>query len=245
MSGKSTYLRQLGLLTVMAMIGCFVPAEYASFKLFDALLTRLSNDDDLERGLSTFANEMTKVTDPHGDESAGGVGISHAIAEALISAKPCVFFATHFEELSMTLSRHPSVVNLHLSVQRTAQTATNFGMVFRYKCVDAIIPWDEFGLTVDRILDGVSEHTFHYGLFGACASSRPPPPTSFKRAAVWPRKLAELQKKQEEESEGSQIALRRKVLLRLKQVLNHSTLPDEDLLEYLKEVQRGHCQCVL
>jgi DNA mismatch repair protein MSH4 len=59
MSGKSTYLRQLGLLTVMAMIGCFVPAEYASFKLFDALLTRLSNDDDLERGLSTFANEMT------------------------------------------------------------------------------------------------------------------------------------------------------------------------------------------
>jgi len=59
MSGKSTYLRQLGLLAIMAMIGCFVPAEYASFKLYDALLTRLSNDDDLERSLSTFACEMT------------------------------------------------------------------------------------------------------------------------------------------------------------------------------------------
>lgn len=59
MSGKSTYLRQTGLLTVMAMVGCFVPAEYASFRLHDALLTRLSNDDDIEKSLSTFANEMT------------------------------------------------------------------------------------------------------------------------------------------------------------------------------------------
>lgn len=58
MSGKSTYLRQIGLLTVMAMSGCFVPAEYGSFKVHDALLTRLSNDDDMEKSLSTFANEM-------------------------------------------------------------------------------------------------------------------------------------------------------------------------------------------
>ncbi|PCH39267.1 hypothetical protein WOLCODRAFT_129135, partial [Wolfiporia cocos MD-104 SS10] len=58
MSGKSIYLRQIGLLTVMAMCGCFVPAEYGSFRLHDALLTRLSNDDDIEKSLSTFANEM-------------------------------------------------------------------------------------------------------------------------------------------------------------------------------------------
>ncbi|THH23175.1 hypothetical protein EUX98_g8002 [Antrodiella citrinella] len=58
MSGKSTYLRQIGLLTVMALCGSFVPAEYGSFRLHDALLTRLSNDDDMEKSLSTFANEM-------------------------------------------------------------------------------------------------------------------------------------------------------------------------------------------
>lgn len=76
MSGKSTYLRQVGLLTVMAMAGSFVPAEYASFRfvllssvsgavlislsprIHDALLTRLSNDDDIEKSLSTFASEM-------------------------------------------------------------------------------------------------------------------------------------------------------------------------------------------
>ncbi|KAJ6464261.1 DNA mismatch repair protein MutS [Mycena vitilis] len=58
MSGKSTYLRQVGLLTVLAMCGCFVPAEYASFRIHDALLSRLSNDDDMEKSLSTFASEM-------------------------------------------------------------------------------------------------------------------------------------------------------------------------------------------
>ena len=77
MSGKSTYLRQIALLVIMAMCGCFIPAEYGSFRwdivlssrphtdvcrrvrrVHDNLLTRLSNDDDLEKSLSTFANEM-------------------------------------------------------------------------------------------------------------------------------------------------------------------------------------------
>jgi len=58
MSGKSTYLRQIGLLTVMSQSGCFVPAAYASFRIHNHLLTRLSNDDDMEKNLSTFANEI-------------------------------------------------------------------------------------------------------------------------------------------------------------------------------------------
>ncbi|KAG2023704.1 DNA mismatch repair protein MSH2, variant 3 [Coprinopsis cinerea AmutBmut pab1-1] len=110
MSGKSTYLRQIGLLTVMAMCGCFVPAEYASFKIHDALLTRLSNDDDPEKSLSTFANEMScsamilGLATPNslvlidelgrGTSPKEGVGISHAIAEALIEAKVNVFPST-------------------------------------------------------------------------------------------------------------------------------------------------------
>ncbi|KAJ3537325.1 hypothetical protein NMY22_g5634 [Coprinellus aureogranulatus] len=279
MSGKSTYLRQLGLLTVMAMIGCFVPAEYASFKLFDALLTRLSNDDDLERGLSTFANEMTssamilgRALTPwtanvaidclgnhdragnaellgvdrrigRGTSPREGVGISHAIAEALIAAKvrsgsvgwPMFTFLTNTHNAveapfrgkvsrSCPVSRlgrsnSLRMPSLHLSVQRTAQTATNFGMVFRYK-----------------ILDGASEHHSHYGLELARLADLPN--DILQEGQRVAEKLAELQKKQEEESEGSQIALRRKVLLRLrtqlKQALNHSTLPDEDLLDYLK-----------
>lgn len=110
MSGKSTYLRQIGLLTIMAMCGCFVPAEYASFRIHNSLLTRLSNDDDMEKNLSTFANEMASsamilgLADSdslvlidelgRGTSPKEGVGISHAIAEALIKKKCFVFFAT-------------------------------------------------------------------------------------------------------------------------------------------------------
>ncbi|KAL0562493.1 MutS protein msh4, partial [Marasmius crinis-equi] len=110
MSGKSTYLRQVALLAVMAMCGSFVPAEYASFKIHDALLTRLSNDDDIEKNLSTFASEMATsamilgLATPktlvlidelgRGTSPREGVGISHAIAEGLIEQKCFVFFAT-------------------------------------------------------------------------------------------------------------------------------------------------------
>ncbi|KAI6043781.1 muts domain V-domain-containing protein [Pisolithus marmoratus] len=119
MSGKSTYLRQSGLLVIMAMAGCFVPAEYASFRIHDALLTRLSNDDDIERSLSTFASEMATsamilglatsktlvLVDElgRGTSTMEGVGIAHAIAEELIRIKCFVFFATHFHQLSTTV----------------------------------------------------------------------------------------------------------------------------------------------
>ncbi|SJL03144.1 uncharacterized protein ARMOST_06490 [Armillaria ostoyae] len=164
MSGKSTYLRQVGLLTVMAMCGCFVPAEYASFRIHDALLTRLSNDDDMEKSLSTFASEMATsamilgLATPstlilidelgRGTSPREGVGISHAIAEALMEHKSFVFFATHFNELSTTLSRKPSVVNLHLSVQKSRPSESNFGMTFQYK-----------------IVDGAPDNMSHYGTF--------------------------------------------------------------------------------
>ncbi|KAI0317904.1 muts domain V-domain-containing protein [Amylostereum chailletii] len=152
MSGKSTYLKQIGLLSVMALCGCFVPAEYASFRIHDALLTRLSNDDDMEKSLSTFANEMASsamilglassesliLIDElgRGTSPVEGIGISHAIAEVLIDMKCYVFFATHFHELSVTLSRQPTVVNLHLSVHKSRPSSSNIGMAFQYKIVD-------------------------------------------------------------------------------------------------------------
>lgn len=58
MSGKTTFLKQIGLLVIMSQIGSYVPAEYASFRVHNALLTRLSNDDSIEGSLSTFALEM-------------------------------------------------------------------------------------------------------------------------------------------------------------------------------------------
>ncbi|GEM09965.1 DNA mismatch repair protein MSH4 [Rhodotorula toruloides] len=135
MSGKSTLLRQIALLHVMAQIGCFVPAAYASFRPISALLTRLSNDDNLESSLSTFASEMVTMSmilaalQAHegrrclvivdelgrGTSPEEGVGIAFAIAEEIIESGAFCFFATHFKELSFALpSRYPNVVALHL-----------------------------------------------------------------------------------------------------------------------------------
>ncbi|KAL1836944.1 hypothetical protein VTK73DRAFT_4870 [Phialemonium thermophilum] len=61
MSGKSTYIRAVALLQVMAQIGCFVPAEYASFIVIRSLFSRLSTDDRIEANLSTFSVEMREV----------------------------------------------------------------------------------------------------------------------------------------------------------------------------------------
>lgn len=98
--------------------------------------TGLATPDSL-----VLIDELGRGTSPN-----EGIGISHAIAEHLIKLKAYVFFATHFNELVTTLSRQPSVVNLHLSVQKTRHTTTNFGMRFEY-----------------RIMDGAQQNITHYG----------------------------------------------------------------------------------
>ncbi|KAM5542142.1 hypothetical protein V8D89_004015 [Ganoderma adspersum] len=239
MSGKSTYLRQIALLTVMAMCGCFIPAEYGSFRIHDHLLTRLSNDDDLEKNLSTFANEMASIAMilglatenslvlidevGRGTSVREGVAISHAIAEELIRLKSFVFFATHFNELNTTLSRQPSLVNLHLSFQKSRPTASKFGITFHYK-----------------IMDGAPETRDNYGLDLARLADLPESVISeARRVAEYLTKQAE---REQQQSRTSKIALRRKALLRLKtqlgQALDHSSLPDEELATYLARMQK-------
>lgn len=243
MSGKSTYLRQVGLLTVMAMCGSFVPAEYASFRTHDALLTRLSNDDDIERSLSTFADEMSTSTMilglstsqslilidelGRGTSPIEGIGISHAIGEKLIEMKSYVFFATHFSDLSVTLSRHPNVVNLHLSVQKSRATSSSIGLHFNYK-----------------IVDGVQSEIDHYGL--ELAQLADLPSDVLVDASRVATRLTELEANRKEDSESSRIALRRKALLRLQSQLTqcheYSNLPDQELLAYIGRFQKDITQ---
>ncbi|KAL7285904.1 hypothetical protein ACG7TL_001015 [Trametes sanguinea] len=246
MSGKSTYLKQIALLTIMAMCGCFVPAAYGSFRIHDALLTRLSNDDDLEKNLSTFANEMASTAMILGLAAADslvlidevgrgtsvreGVAISHAIAEELIRLKSYVFFATHFGELATTLSRQPSVINLHLSVQKSRATASKFGLTFHYK-----------------IIDGAPDSLDHYalalaivGLDLARLADLPAPVISEARRVA--EVLTDQEEQDQRQSRTSKLAIRRKALLRLRtqlgQALDHSTLPDEELATYLARFQK-------
>ncbi|CAE6506204.1 unnamed protein product [Rhizoctonia solani] len=239
MSGKSTYLRQIGTLVVMAMCGCFVPAEYASFRIHDALLTRLSNDDDPERSLSTFAKEMTTssmilsaATDSslilidelgRGTSPIEGVGLAHAIAEEIIRIKAFTFFTTHFHQLTFTLSKYPTVVNLHLTVEKSTRTdQSTFRLRFRH-----------------LLVDGASDAIDHYGLELARLADLPVEVlTEARRVST---KLKAQDDAQRAASESNAIAARRKIILRvgvqLEQALEHSRLEDEDLLNYLKGIQ--------
>ncbi|XP_076835173.1 mutS protein homolog 4 isoform X2 [Brachyhypopomus gauderio] len=103
MSGKSTYLKQVALCQIMAQIGSFVPAEYASFRIADQIFTRIGVDDDFETNSSTFMVEMKEVSYiihnasdrsliiidelGRGTSAEEGVGICHSICEFLINLK--------------------------------------------------------------------------------------------------------------------------------------------------------------
>ena len=131
MSGKSTYIRAIALLQIMAQVGCFVPAEYASFNIVHSIFTRMSMNDSVEASLSTFSVEMREmafilrnvdsksmvIVDElgRGTSTRDGLAIAIAIAEALIQSKAATWFATHFIELAQVLTDRPGVLNLHLA----------------------------------------------------------------------------------------------------------------------------------
>ncbi|GKT72976.1 DNA mismatch repair protein [Colletotrichum tofieldiae] len=115
MSGKTTYIRSITLLQIMAQIGCFVPAEYASFPIAHNIFARVTTDDSIESNMSTFSLEMREmafilrnVTDRsiviidelgRATSTRDGLAIAIAMSEALIQSRAIVWFATHFTEL--------------------------------------------------------------------------------------------------------------------------------------------------
>jgi DNA mismatch repair protein MutS len=134
MAGKSTYLRQIALIVIMAQMGSFVPATSAELGLVDRVFTRIGARDDLRRGDSTFMVEMREtarlldgLTDRslllldevgRGTSTFDGLAIAWAIAEHLHDATQAkVLFATHFHELTELAREHPRVRNLGVAVR--------------------------------------------------------------------------------------------------------------------------------
>lgn len=128
MAGKSTYIRQVALLTIMAHMGCFVPADEATVALTDRVFTRVGASDDLARGRSTFMVEMQETANilnnatpkslivldeiGRGTSTFDGISIAWAVAEHLClqqEVKAKTLFATHYHELT-DLSRTVSGV---------------------------------------------------------------------------------------------------------------------------------------
>lgn len=165
MSGKSTYIRSIAIMAVMAQIGSFVPASYASFPIFHQLFARISMDDSIEANVSTFASEMREaafilrnvdkrsmvIVDElgRGTGTRDGLCIAIAIAEALVDSRALVWFATHFRDLATILSERNGVVSLHLSVDMTEPNTIRM----LYKIAQGCVQEEHYGLALAKTMD--------------------------------------------------------------------------------------------
>lgn len=137
MSGKSTYMRQVALITLMAQIGSFVPARYAKISVVDQIFTRVGASDDLAAGQSTFMVEMSEVSAilkyatkhslvildevGRGTSTFDGVSIARAVAEYIANSRliGCkTLFATHYHELIALEHSVEGVRNLSIAVKK-------------------------------------------------------------------------------------------------------------------------------
>jgi DNA mismatch repair protein MutS len=172
MAGKSTYIRQVAVLVIMAQIGSYIPADTARIGVVDRVFTRVGASDDLVRGRSTFMVEMQETANilnnatprslivldeiGRGTSTFDGISIAWAVAEYLHntpSVKAKTLFATHYHELTDLANTLSGVVNCSVLVSENPN-----GIVFLRKIING--PADKsYGIAVAKLAgmpEGVS-----------------------------------------------------------------------------------------
>lgn len=151
MSGKSTYMRQLAIIVIMAQIGSFVPADSANLCLFDAIYTRIGASDDLVSGESTFMVEMKESKNAiinatedslilfdelgRGTATYDGMSLAGAILKYVTTNIKCkTLFSTHYHELTTLANEYKTIKNVHVSA-----TLDNNKLVFLHKVKEGAI----------------------------------------------------------------------------------------------------------
>ena len=149
MAGKSTYMRQVAIMVIMAQIGCFVPAKEAKIGIVDKVFTRVGASDDLASGQSTFMLEMNEVATilknatrhsliiydevGRGTSTYDGMSIAKAVVEYTHSKKigAKTLFATHYHELISMEDELPGIVNYNIAAKKRGESITFLRKIVR------------------------------------------------------------------------------------------------------------------
>ncbi|KAM1050368.1 hypothetical protein ACFX13_032848 [Malus domestica] len=162
MSGKSTYLQQVCLIVILAQMGCYVPARFATLRVVDRIFTRMGAVDNLESNSSTFMTEMKEtafimqnvsqrslvIMDELGraTSSSDGFAIAWSCCEHLLSLKAYTIFATHMENLSELVTIYPNVKILHFDVD-----IKNNRLEFKFQLKDGPRHVPHYGLLLAEV----------------------------------------------------------------------------------------------
>jgi len=170
MAGKSTYMRQLGIIAIMAQIGCYVPAKEAILPIFDKIFTRIGASDDLVSGESTFMVEMMEAANAiknatcnslilfdelgRGTATFDGMSLAQAILEYINNRIGCkTLFSTHYHELTDLENTLDKLANKHVSASENEGKIT-----FLHKVKDGSVD-KSYGINVAKLANLPEEVT--------------------------------------------------------------------------------------
>jgi DNA mismatch repair protein MutS len=167
MAGKSTFIRQVALIAIMAHAGSFVPAEHARIGVIDRIFTRIGADDALHAGQSTFMVEMIETANilnhatprclvvldevGRGTSTLDGLSLAWAIVEHLVARGPRTLFATHYHEITELEERFQGRLrNLHVAVREWPQGDAHAQIIFLHRILPGRTD-QSYGLHVARL----------------------------------------------------------------------------------------------